>query len=117
MNKMNRIVGAVVVAGALGFAGQGLAQSQMTGPDGLATSPRLRQQLNERPVVLVRESAACCPACNRPGATVTYPAGPQSLQQSTASSWAPGSGTAAGPDASRQPGVIASPRLQEQLAE
>jgi hypothetical protein len=44
MNKLNRIIAAAVAAGAFSFAGEGQAQSQMTGPDGLTTSPRLRQQ-------------------------------------------------------------------------
>ncbi len=55
---MNRILSATVLATALGLAAQAMAQSQMSGPNGLAASPRVRKMLSELPVAVVPMVAA-----------------------------------------------------------
>lgn len=45
--KQNLLAGTVTALAIL--AGQAFAQSQMSGPNGIAASPRLRAMLNERP--------------------------------------------------------------------
>lgn len=110
---MNRILSATILAAALGVAAQAMAQSQMSGLNGLAASPRVRKMLSELPVAVVPVVATAPQA--KPLAVAESPRVqkqrselPQSITPAAVAPvyTAPGGNP-----------IAASPKLQEQLDE
>jgi hypothetical protein len=102
MKTTKRILSATIIAAVLGIAGQAMGQTQLSGPNGLATSPKLRKQMTE---------PGGWAATQAPVTVAFYPAPGQTIGV------APGTGTVVIYKNRNVSGVVASPRLQEQLNE
>ncbi len=118
MKKINRILFAAAVATILTSAGQVMAQSQLSGPDGLATSPRLRQQILERQP----QPAIVAPVLVAPGtfygASDNLAAPPrtrQLLSENRKTETVPGGNVVVTSAPRSTDNIVASPRLREQL--
>ncbi len=68
-----------VAALGIGSVSSALAQSQMSGPGGLATSPKVRAMLREQPVVVVAQAPVTQPLVYNQAQNVA--ASPKVLQQ------------------------------------
>jgi hypothetical protein len=131
MKKMNQILFAAVIATTISLASQANAQYKINEHDGIAASPRLRQQLNEQKA---SATAAAIASKNHPTTTVASagyrvtendgiaasPKTRQVLNEQSRRSTAVQSSTAvasAGYKATGPDGITASPRLRQQLNE
>jgi len=110
---MNRILSVTILTATFALAGQGMAQSQMSGPNGVAASPRVAKAMNERPVsqpaAVANRVAATTPA------VAASPRIQSQLNERPKSGLAnPGSTVASSTTRSGKP-IAASPKLQEQM--
>jgi hypothetical protein len=120
MKKMNRILIAAAAAFALGSFSQAVAQSQMSGPNGLAASPKVRQVLSERPVqdlVAASKPARYNGTLAQAGNLAASPK-VQSLARENAKSGVAGhAAVVVASTAGNADGIAASPKLREQMNE
>jgi len=131
MKNLNQILFAAFIATTLSLASQANAQYKINEDDGIAASPRLRQQLNER-----KASATAAAMTSKNHATTTVasagyrvtendgiaasPKTRQLLDDQARRATAVQSSTAvasAGFKATGADGITASPRLRQQLSE
>jgi pyruvate/2-oxoglutarate dehydrogenase complex dihydrolipoamide acyltransferase (E2) component len=91
MKTLNQILFTVAVAGTISLATNASAQYRAVGDDGIAASPKVRQQLNERKAA----RAASVTSANNAAPTVA----------------------SAGYRATRDDGITASPKVRQMLAE
>jgi len=120
MKNMNRILLAAVVTVALGSLSQVAAQSQMSGPNGLAASPKVRQALGERPVPPVLSAPKALPVSSIRAYAPALAASPrvqQMLRDNAKSAVAAGSEVVVASNLGNSDGIAASPKLREQLNE
>lgn len=117
---MNRILTVAAATVVLGFLGQAVAQSQMSGPNGLAASPKVRQALNERPgqtsVVAphqARHTATIAPA----GYLAASPKVQAMARENAKSGVAANAAIMVASTPVRADGIAASPKLREQMNE
>jgi hypothetical protein len=125
MNKLNSLLIAVAVAGTLGVAVNASAQSQLSGGDGIAASPKVRQMLNERKAALEAASAPSSVVVSSPAPRATsqgaIAASPKVRQMIAEGKPVTGPTTPAvasssvGYQAAGEDRITASPKLREQL--
>jgi hypothetical protein len=108
MKTLNRVLIAAAVAAVLGVSSSVRAQSQMVGNDGIAASPKLRAQMNERARVsaVVDKDLRVAP--------LSTAASPKVVAEREALTKAAGAGVAS---KKASDGIAASPRLRLQMNE
>lgn len=126
MKNLNKITMVAALAAMFGLSNQASAQYRPTGDDGIAASPKLRQQLDERK----RVASASAPSAEV--ASVGYkptgddgitasPKARQMLNERKMAASTPSSATPAvasvGYQATGADGITASPKLRQQLNE
>ena len=117
---MNRILLAAAVTVILGSMSQAMAQSQMSGPNGLAASPKVRQSLSERPAQLTAfaPGAVHVSAQSIHASTLAGPPRAQQMAQDNAKSEvAGGTQVVVASNQRTDDGIAASPKLREQMNE
>jgi hypothetical protein len=119
MKTMNRILLAAAVTVILGSMSQAMAQSQMSSPNGLAASPKVRQFLSERPAQLtVAPSALSVSAQSRHVSTLAgSPRAQQMARDNAKSEVAGGAQVVVASNQRTDDGIAASPKLREQMNE
>jgi hypothetical protein len=111
MKTLNRVLIAAAVAAVLGVSSSVRAQSQMVGNDGIAASPKLRAQMNERARVsgVVDKDLRVVP--------LSTAASPKVVVEREALTKAAGAAGVASKKATASDGIAASPRLRQQMNE
>jgi len=125
MKKMNRVLLAATVAAVLGIGNAALAQSQVVGDDGIAASPKVRAQLNERraseAVVAPAKAAVVVSERTTKPAPVSIAASPkvaQAIAEREASQKASiASANVASTTSRADDGIAASPKVRQQMNE
>jgi hypothetical protein len=120
MKALNRSLCALTVALLLASAGQVLAQSQLSGPDGMAASPKFRQLMwQQQRVAVVPEmpNLSTQPAYAKPAEITASPKLHQMMSEFTTSGVAQDTGTVPSYRATGPDGITASPKLRQQLDE
>ena len=117
---MNRILLAAAVTVILGSMSQAMAQSQMSGPNGMAASPKVRQSLSERPAQITTSAPGALPvgAQSRHANTLAGPPRAQQMARDNAKSEvAGGTQVVVASNQRTDDGIAASPKLREQMNE
>jgi len=109
MKKVNRVLAAAAVAAVLGISSSVRAQNQLVGDDGIAASPRLRAQMNERAKAtgVVDKDFRVAPLATG--------ASPRVVAQREALTKAAGTAAVATTKANATDGIAASPRVRLQM--
>ena len=120
MKTMNRILLGATVTMVLGSLNYALAQAQMSGPNGLAASPKVRQMLSERPAKSAEAAptAAASQTSNQSAAMLAGSPKARQMAQDNAKSTV--ADTTSGVVASTQgkaDAIAASPKVRAQMDE
>ena len=118
MNKINRILLATAIAFVVTLASQSMAQSQMSGPNGIAASPKVRAMLSEQAARGL--STAAIVTANNPNyrktAVAASPRVQQMLSDNAKSGVASTEGAVAPLVGREADGIAASPKVRQQMA-
>jgi hypothetical protein len=120
MKKMNRILLTAAVTVVLGSLSQATAQSQMSGPNGLAASPKVRQMVSERPTQLTVSAPGVLPVSAQSAHSGMLAASPrvqQMARDNAKSEVAGGTQAVVASNQRNADGIAASPKLREQMNE
>ena len=120
MKTVNRILLATAVTVILGSMSQAMAQSQMSGPNGLAVSPKVRQSLSERPAQITASAPGALPVATQSRHASTLAGSPRAQQMArdnTKSEVAGGPQVVVASNQRADDGIAASPKLREQMNE
>jgi hypothetical protein len=117
MKTMNRIFLAATTAVALTSVGQVMAQSQMTGPGGIAASPRVTQMTLERTPLACKPATVVSPTPVFNSPVAASPRVQQMSSEKPASALVNTSPTVVTSSQHDTDNIAASPKLREQLNE
>ncbi len=117
---MNRILLAATITIVLGPLNHAAAQAQMSGPNGLAASPKVRQMLSERPAKS-SEATVAAPVTQarnqRTSALAASPKVQQMMQDNAKSTVADATANVVASNRGNVDGIAASPKVRAQMDE